>query len=192
MTLLEYLHKHSGSLGERIALDPKPISRSLRISMNQFAENSASLAAHGFAGMRDFRPNTKDVPSSKCSAIWLTKKGDDYLRGLSAVSETPTQMTSNAIPKVLADYLDSAEGSFLGRVMDYPSLLDMMRDIGSSSRSDEVILQSVVLKEKEVVMSDTALALNRLVAAFKEAFPHRQTLHIFINSSIFRPGWPGE
>jgi hypothetical protein len=80
LALLEYLHKHSGGLGERIGLDPKPITRSLRISMTQFAEDSASLAAQGLAGIRDFRPDANDVPSSRCSAIWLTKKGEDYLK----------------------------------------------------------------------------------------------------------------
>ena len=80
LTLLEYLGKHSGRSGERIGLAPKPITRDLRISMEQFAEESASLAAHGFAGIRNFRPDANDIPSSKCSAIWLTKKGEDYLR----------------------------------------------------------------------------------------------------------------
>jgi hypothetical protein len=111
LALLEYLHKHSGSLGERIALDPRPITRSLRISMSQFAENSASLAALGFAGVRDFRPSVNEVPSSKCSAVWLTKKGDDYLKGLGrdAAGEGVKEKKSN-VPKVVADHLDSPAG----------------------------------------------------------------------------------
>jgi len=80
LMLLEYLHKHSGSSGERIGLAPKPITRDLRISREQFAEESASLAAHGLAGMRNFRPDANDVPSLKCSSIWLTKKGEVYLK----------------------------------------------------------------------------------------------------------------
>jgi hypothetical protein len=80
LALLEYLRTHSGGPGERIALDPRPITRSLRISMEQFAAESASLVARGFAGVRDFRTNANDVPSSKCSSIWLTGKGEDYLK----------------------------------------------------------------------------------------------------------------
>ena len=80
LNLLEYLGKHSCGLGERISLDPKPITRGLRISETQFAADSAALVAHGLAGVRGFRPNSNDVPSSKCSAIWLTGKGEDYLR----------------------------------------------------------------------------------------------------------------
>jgi hypothetical protein len=81
LTLLEYLHKHSGGSGERIGLAPKPITRELRISMKQFAEESAALAAQGLAGVRNFRPDANDVPSLKCSSIWLTRKGADYLKG---------------------------------------------------------------------------------------------------------------
>jgi hypothetical protein len=80
LTMLEYLHQHSGGSGERIWLDPKPIRRDLRISMDQFVEDSASLVAHGFAGVRDFRPDANNVPSSTCSAIWLTRMGEEYLR----------------------------------------------------------------------------------------------------------------
>ena len=80
LMLLEYLQKHSGDSGKGIWLDPKAVARGLRISMGQFAENAASLAAHGFAGVRNFRPDAKDVPSSKCSAIWLTKNGENYLK----------------------------------------------------------------------------------------------------------------
>jgi hypothetical protein len=89
LMLLEYLHVHSGGSGQRIALDPKPIARSLKISMNQFGEDSASLAAHGFAGVRDFRAAPNDVPSSRRSAIWLTKKGEDYLRGWRSARSRP-------------------------------------------------------------------------------------------------------
>ena len=80
LVLLEYLHEHSGGSGERISLDPKPITRSLRISVSRFVEDSASLVAHSFAGIRSVEPDAKDVPSSKCSAIWITKKGEDFLR----------------------------------------------------------------------------------------------------------------
>jgi hypothetical protein len=86
LSLLVYLHEHSGGAGERIGLDPKPIRRSLRLSMNQFIADAASLTARGFAGVRDLRPDANDVPSSKCSAIWLTGKGEDYLRWFRSVS----------------------------------------------------------------------------------------------------------
>jgi hypothetical protein len=85
VALLDYLRKHSGAPGERIAMDPRPITRSLGISVEQFAAESASLVALGFAGVRDFRPNANDVPSLKCSSIWLTGKGEDYLKNRAAV-----------------------------------------------------------------------------------------------------------
>jgi hypothetical protein len=80
LALLIHLQKNSSAMGERISLDPKHIIHRLRISVDQFAQASALLAGHGLAGVRNFRPNANDVPSSKCSAIWLTKKGDDYLK----------------------------------------------------------------------------------------------------------------
>lgn len=89
LALLEYLHVHSGGSGERIALDPKPITRCLKISMCRFAEDSASLAAQGLAGVRDFRADANDVPSSRRSAIWLTKKGEEYLRGWRSAISRP-------------------------------------------------------------------------------------------------------
>jgi len=80
LTLLNYLDAHSGDFSQRVWLDPRFITRDLRISMIQFAEDSSSLAAQGLAGLRDFRADSNDVPSLKCSAIWLTKEGKEYLR----------------------------------------------------------------------------------------------------------------
>jgi hypothetical protein len=81
LTLLNYLNKHSGGADERIWLDPKPIAKSVGISANQLADNSASLAAHDFAGVRDSRPYADELPSVECSAIWITRKGKACLRG---------------------------------------------------------------------------------------------------------------
>ena len=78
--LLAYLHARSGGSGRRIGLDPKPVMHALRLSPAQFTEDSASLAAHGLVGVRDVRADANDVPSRKCSAIWVTGKGEDYLR----------------------------------------------------------------------------------------------------------------
>ena len=78
--MLEYLHERSGDSGLRIGLDPKYIRRGLRISPAQFAQASASLVDHGFVGVRSLRPDANDVPSATCSAIWVTGKGEDYLR----------------------------------------------------------------------------------------------------------------
>ena len=80
LTMLQYLHERSGESGDRIWLDPTHIRRGLRISPTRFAEDSASLAAHGFVGVRALRPDANDVPSATCSAIWVTGKGEDYLR----------------------------------------------------------------------------------------------------------------
>src|SRR5947207_1565490 len=79
LTLLEYLHKHSGVSGGRIGLDPKPIKRELRISMTRFAEDSVALAAYGFAELRYARAGAGNERSSTCSAIWVTTKGVEYL-----------------------------------------------------------------------------------------------------------------
>jgi hypothetical protein len=80
LNLLKYLRDHSGRPGQRVALDPKPITRGLRISMIELAEASAALAARGLAGVRNQRPDANDVPSGKCTAIWLTGKGEDFLK----------------------------------------------------------------------------------------------------------------
>ena len=88
MTLLRYLQAHSGGSGERIWLDPKPIMHDLHVSESQFAEDAAALQAHGFAGVRYFT-DANDVRSSKCSAIWVTKIGNEFLRR-SQVLPAPT------------------------------------------------------------------------------------------------------
>jgi len=82
VAMLQCLHKLTGGSGERISLDPKLIIRNLGVSVSQFTEDAAALAAHGLAGVRNFRPNTNDVPSPICSAIWLTGKGETYLKEL--------------------------------------------------------------------------------------------------------------
>ena len=79
LTLLQYLHDRAGVSGGRIALDPKAIKRGLRLSATQFAEDSASLAARGFAGVRHTRFGLDHVPVDTCSGIWVTTKGEAYL-----------------------------------------------------------------------------------------------------------------
>jgi hypothetical protein len=80
LTLLKYLHDRSGIPGARFGLDPKFVKRGLRISVTQFARDSAALAVRGFAAVRYARSDAGDVPSSTCSAIWVTSKGEDYLK----------------------------------------------------------------------------------------------------------------
>ena len=82
LTLLRYLCEHSGAPGARIGLDPKPIRRELGLSASRLAEDSASLAAHGLAGVRHARTGPEELPSSVCCAIWVTSKGVDYLKRL--------------------------------------------------------------------------------------------------------------
>ena len=79
LALLEYLHEHAGVRGGRIGLDPKVIKRELRISAARLDVDSASLAAQGLAGVRHTRTGSDERPSSTCSAIWVTIKGEDYL-----------------------------------------------------------------------------------------------------------------
>jgi hypothetical protein len=80
LTLLQYLHERSGVRGGRIGLDPKPIRRDLGLSESRLAEDSASLVAHGLAGVRHVRTGPEELPSSVCCAIWVTSKGEDYLK----------------------------------------------------------------------------------------------------------------
>ena len=82
LALLRYLHEHAGARGSRIGLDPKPIRRELGLSESRLAEDSASLAALGLAGVRHARTGPEERPSSVCSAIWVTSKGEDYLKRL--------------------------------------------------------------------------------------------------------------
>jgi hypothetical protein len=92
LKLLQYLHERSGSSGARISLNPRAIMRAFRINPTRFGEDSATLAAHGFAGVRYTRP-ASDIPSSTCSAIWITSKGEAYLkqsqprRGVAGISK---------------------------------------------------------------------------------------------------------
>jgi hypothetical protein len=81
LTLLQYLNDRSGVMGGRIGLDPQRIRRDLRISLPRLAEDSAALTALGLAGMRYARARSDDVAlSTTCSAVWVTSKGQAYLR----------------------------------------------------------------------------------------------------------------
>jgi hypothetical protein len=80
LRLLHYLLERTGASGGRIALDPKAIMRGLRINATQLAADSAALAAHGFAGVRHSRSGPENVPVEACSAVWVTSKGEAYLK----------------------------------------------------------------------------------------------------------------
>ena len=80
LTLLQYLKEHSGVSGGRIGLDPRAVMRTLGISKTQLAEDAASLAGHGFAGVRYARPGADGARSSSCSAIWITTGGEAHLK----------------------------------------------------------------------------------------------------------------
>ena len=82
LTLLRYLHEHAGVSGGRIGLNPRVVMRALRISMTRLNEDAASLTADGLAGVRFARRGADDRPSSTCSAIWVTGKGEAYLKQL--------------------------------------------------------------------------------------------------------------
>ena len=78
--LLQYLHDHSGGWGERTALDPKHVIRALRMGRPGFEADVASLAALGFAGARRFRPEGEREGVTPPSAVWITGKGEEFLR----------------------------------------------------------------------------------------------------------------
>ena len=80
LCLLKYLREHTGGSGARISMEPKAVTRGLRISTSQFTIDSDGLVAHGLVGVRYFWSDAKNAPSSSCSAIWLTGKGEEHLR----------------------------------------------------------------------------------------------------------------
>lgn len=92
--LLQYLHEHAGVSGGRIGLDPKSIKRGLRISETRLAEDAAALAAHGLAGVRHTRPRDEGAHTPISSAIWVTSKGEDYLRRFRVSPGVATTTTS--------------------------------------------------------------------------------------------------
>jgi|GraSoiStandDraft_4_1057263.scaffolds.fasta_scaffold1118545_1 hypothetical protein len=83
--LLQYLHDHSAGWGERTSLDPKYVIRALRMGKPTFEAHVASLTAHGLAGARRFQADLErhgngDVVSGSPSAVWITGKGEEFLR----------------------------------------------------------------------------------------------------------------
>jgi hypothetical protein len=78
--LLQYLHDHSGGWGERTSLDPKYVIRALRLGRPGFEADMASLSALGFAGARRFRVEGEREAMMPPSAVWITGKGEEFLR----------------------------------------------------------------------------------------------------------------
>ncbi len=83
--LLQYLHDHSAGWGERTALDPKYVIRGLRIGKPGFEADVASLTALGFAGARRVQADLERTAPAVAmvaapSAVWITGKGEDFLR----------------------------------------------------------------------------------------------------------------
>jgi hypothetical protein len=91
--LLQYLHDHSGGWGERTALDPKYVIRALRMGRPGFEADVASLTALGLAGARRFRNESERdnamAASTAPSAVWITGKGEDFLRFRQAERRRP-------------------------------------------------------------------------------------------------------
>ena len=83
--------------------------------------------------------------------------------------------------------------TILGRNITEENLTLLLQDAAEVSKGEEIRLRIVVyLVENNLTMSDLALALNKVTAIFRHAFPRTHSLRIFIPSDIFRPGWPGE
>jgi hypothetical protein len=93
LKLLQHLHLQSGTSGGRIGLDPKAIMRALRIKMTGLADDAAALESLGLAGVRHVTTGRDTdgpiVRSATCSAVWLTKLGEDYLKRLHAERPKP-------------------------------------------------------------------------------------------------------
>ena len=84
LKLLAYLQEHSEGSGQRIGLDPKPIAKDLRIGPEQLTKDSSALKGHSLAGVRGFRADPERLEAVKVSSIWLTGRGEDFLRQLEA------------------------------------------------------------------------------------------------------------
>src|SRR3954471_14919350 len=86
LRLLASLHERSDGSGQRIGLDPRAVVKSLRLGAAQFASGSSALAGYDLAGVRRFRSDSRDhhVAVGPFAAIWLTGRGEDYLRRLEA------------------------------------------------------------------------------------------------------------
>lgn len=90
LTLLQYLDDRAGVTGGRIGLDPQYIKRDLHIPLPCLIEDSAALTALGLAGMRYARARPDDIaPSTICSAIWVTSKGQAYLKRVQRLRGRP-------------------------------------------------------------------------------------------------------
>jgi hypothetical protein len=82
---------------------------------------------------------------------------------------------------------------YFGRTISDDDLAWMLREASEPPIGGDVKIRVVVFEiERTLTLSDVALALNRISAAFRRGFPQGRNLHVFIPSDIFRPGWPGE
>src|SRR5688572_24522645 len=96
LTLLEYLHERSAGSRGRVGRDLKPTTGIPTTTMSRLAESSASLAALGLAGVRHNRPSAEGVASTICSAIWVTSKGQDYLKRTMSAADDDAQARTPA------------------------------------------------------------------------------------------------
>ena len=97
--------EHAGGNHQRLWLDPKPLIRRLGLSQEQFATDSGRLVAHGLAGVRKFASDAVSDTASPYCAIWLTGKGEDYMRALRAVLGVVPKLTADATKELWAKEL---------------------------------------------------------------------------------------
>lgn len=102
LRMLAYLSEHAGGYHQRLWLDPKPLIRALGLSQEQFGTDSARLVAHGLAGVRNYAPDAVPVPPTRCCAIWLTGKGEDYMRALQAALGAGPKLNAGAVKELWA------------------------------------------------------------------------------------------
>jgi hypothetical protein len=117
LKLLVYLQEHSQGSGQRIGLDPKCIAKALRIRPEQLAKDSIALAGHSLAGVRAVHGDSNESDAGKISSIWLTGKGEEYLRRLAADAGVGIRITADLVTQMG----DSLTGIAAKVLKDYPS-----------------------------------------------------------------------
>ena len=100
LALLAYLREHSGGYAQRIGLDPKPVAKGLRIDHGELVMEASALVRHGLVGVRGFRPDAGHPASEPVPAIWLTGRGEDYLRRLEADPGVRRRVTVTSVKEM--------------------------------------------------------------------------------------------
>jgi hypothetical protein len=84
LRVLAFLHETVAGYDENFELDPKAVGKSLALDEQQLAKTASYLASHGLVGMATADTSTFNGHAFLFTALWLTGKGEDYMRELEA------------------------------------------------------------------------------------------------------------